>query len=145
MRARPSSRHLYAGRRSSSNQVSLELILGAGKSPDFDVILNVSTLPQWFARARLLGPHLIPSCRTFSSTLTTMAFDHSSLRWFETRPWSLASKGLPSSLVQLRTASGYTKPSAALVAQLPDVISASLSPGVVFHNFLEERVRDFSE
>jgi hypothetical protein len=38
-----------------------------------------------------------------------MAFDHSSLRWFETWPWSPASKGLPPSLVQLRTASGHTK------------------------------------
>ena len=30
-----------------------------------------------------LDPYLIPSGGTFSSTLTTMAFGHSSLRWFE--------------------------------------------------------------
>ena len=36
-----------------------------------------------FACARLSDSQLIPSGRTFSSTLTTMAFDHSSLGCFE--------------------------------------------------------------
>jgi len=34
-------------------------------------------------------------------TLTTTAFDRSSLVWFEARSWKLTSKGLPSSLTQL--------------------------------------------
>src|SRR5262249_8800017 len=34
-------------------------------------------------------------------TLTTTAFDRSSLEWFEARSWKPASKGLPSSLTQL--------------------------------------------
>ena len=37
---------------------------------------------------------------TFSLTLTTMAFGHSGLRWFEACPCRPASRGLPSSLVQ---------------------------------------------
>ena len=39
--------------------------------------------------------------QTFTPTLTTAAFDRSSLEWFEARSWKLASKGLPSSLTQL--------------------------------------------
>jgi hypothetical protein len=39
--------------------------------------------------------------RTLTPTLTTTAFDRSSLEWFEARSWKLASKGLPSSLTQL--------------------------------------------
>jgi len=46
----------------------------------------------------------------FPHTLTTMAFDHSSLRWFEAFPCRTASKGLPSSFVQLRTGSGSIEP-----------------------------------
>ncbi len=39
--------------------------------------------------------------RTLTPTLTTTAFDRSSLEWFEARSWKLASKDLPSSLTQL--------------------------------------------
>jgi hypothetical protein len=39
--------------------------------------------------------------RLLTPTLTTAAFDRSSLGWFEARSWKLASKGLPSSLTQL--------------------------------------------
>src|SRR5215831_18029042 len=41
----------------------------------------LSTLPQRFACARLPQPCLTGSCPDFSATFTTMAFDHSSLRW----------------------------------------------------------------
>ena len=46
---------------------------------------------------RLIDAHLIPSSGTFSSTLTTMALDHSSLRWFEASSCKAASEGLPPS------------------------------------------------
>ena len=41
------------------------------------------------------------TCRDFSSTLTTMDIDHSSLRWFEANSCKSAPRGLPSSLAQL--------------------------------------------
>src|SRR4029077_11580057 len=44
---------------------------------------QLSTLLQWFAYARLSRPCLAGSCPDFSATFTTMAFDHSSLRWLE--------------------------------------------------------------
>ena len=97
---------MYAGHRSDRKQVPSELIPGPGSSPGFDVIFNVSTRQPWFTFAHLLGPHLTRSCPAFSSTLTTMALDHSSLRWFEASPCRAASKGLPSSFVQLRTIAG---------------------------------------
>jgi len=39
--------------------------------------------------------------QTLTPTLTTAAFDRSSLEWFEACSWKPASKGLPSSLTQL--------------------------------------------
>src|SRR5262245_3179485 len=44
---------------------------------------QISTLQQWFAYARLSRPCLSGSCPDFSATFTTLAFDHSSLRWLE--------------------------------------------------------------
>ena len=67
---------------------------------------SLSTRQPWFTFAHLLGSHLTRSCPAFSSTLTTMAFDHSSLRWFEASPCRAASEGLPPSFVQLHTATG---------------------------------------
>jgi hypothetical protein len=46
-------------------------------------IPTLSTLYQRFTCVRLPYTHLTGSCPAFSVTLTTMAFDHSSLRWFE--------------------------------------------------------------
>src|ERR1700694_2467020 len=43
----------------------------------------ISTLHRRFACARLSQSYLPESCSDFSATFTTMAFDHSSLRWFE--------------------------------------------------------------
>ena len=43
----------------------------------------ISTLLQRFACARLPQPCLTGSCPDFSATLTTIAFDDSSLRWLE--------------------------------------------------------------
>jgi len=43
----------------------------------------ISTLPKRFACARLSQSYLPESCSDFSATFTTVAFDHSSLRWFE--------------------------------------------------------------
>src|SRR5215831_19738227 len=43
----------------------------------------LSTLHRRFACARLSQPCLTGSSPDFSATLTTMAFDHSSLRWLE--------------------------------------------------------------
>jgi len=55
-----------------------------------------------FACARLSDPQLIPSGGTFSSTLTSMAFDHSSLRCFEACSCKPTPRDLPSSPVQPR-------------------------------------------
>ena len=44
-----------------------------------------------------IGTYLTKSCFAFSVTLTTVAFDHSSLRWFEACSCKPAPRGLPSS------------------------------------------------
>src|SRR6516162_3991347 len=64
----------------------------------------LSTRHQRFACARLSQSYLPKSCSDFSATFTTIAFDDSSLRWLEINTLLPISKGLPSSLVQLRTA-----------------------------------------
>ena len=43
----------------------------------------LTTLPQRFVCARLSQSYLSKSCSDFSATLTTAAFGHSILRWFE--------------------------------------------------------------
>jgi len=55
------SRHLYAGRRPSSKQVSLGLILEFHKPPVLTSSNFISTPHQWFACARLPEPHLTRS------------------------------------------------------------------------------------
>src|SRR5437879_6222914 len=56
---RPSSRHLHAGHRLASRQAPARLIPDRALGPGFDVIHRTfSTRHQWFACARLLGPHL---------------------------------------------------------------------------------------
>jgi len=55
----------------------------AGQSPVLTSPNPLSTLPQRFACARLSQSYLPKSCSDFSATFTTMAFDDSSLRWFE--------------------------------------------------------------
>ena len=64
--------------------------------------LSFRHLLGWFACARLSDPQLIPSGRTFSSTLTTKAFGHSSLRCFEACSCKPTPRDLPSSPVQPR-------------------------------------------
>jgi hypothetical protein len=54
-----------------------------------------------FACARLSDSQLISSWETFSPTLTTMAFDHSSLRWFEACSCKPTPRGPPSSSERL--------------------------------------------
>src|SRR6266436_5602489 len=70
------------------SQASPELIPEEGSSPGFDI--SQPCLPE--------------SCPGVSATLTTIAFDNSSLRWLEINTRLPTSKGPPSSLVQLRTA-----------------------------------------
>ena len=98
----PGSRPLYAGCRPPSNQVSGALIPEEQIAPGSGSIYTYRRVIEGFAFARLPGPYLPEDrLRTFTPTLTTTAFDRSSLEWFETRSWKLASKGLPSSLTQL--------------------------------------------
>ena len=95
------SRHLYAGRRPSSKQVSLGLILGWNKLPVLATSGELSTPRQWFGFTRLHEPYLTQSyAGPFLLTLTTMALYHSSLRCFEACSCKPAPRGLPSSFVQ---------------------------------------------
>ena len=55
------SRHLYAGRRPGSMQVSPGLILVSRKLPVLTSSNFISTPHQWFACARLPEPHLTRS------------------------------------------------------------------------------------
>jgi len=100
----------------------------------------VSRLPLSLSRKRLPSPVLMPpiacfrrvhrgslslvflvhTCRIlcdFSSTLTTIAFDHSRLRRSEAWSCNPASKGPPSSFVQLRTVRTVSDLLSALVAE----------------------------
>src|SRR5665648_952973 len=81
-------------------QVSSRLIPGSRCPPGFDDVPTLSTLYQRFSFIRLHSTYLTWSCLAFSLTLTTMAFVHSSLRWFETSICIAVPRGLPSSLLQ---------------------------------------------
>src|ERR1700719_4264602 len=65
------------------SQASPELIPEEGSPPVLTSPNPHSTLLQQFACARLSRPCLPESCPGVSATLTTIAFDDSSLRWLE--------------------------------------------------------------
>ncbi len=77
------SRRLHAGHHLDSKQVSSRLIPGQRPPPGFDDIPTLSTLYQPLTCVLLRSTHLTESRSAFSLTLTTTAFDRSSLRWFE--------------------------------------------------------------
>ena len=54
-----------------------------GQPPVLTSSKPLSTLHRRFACARLSQSYLPESCSGFSATFTTVAFAHSSLRWFE--------------------------------------------------------------
>lgn len=56
----PGSRHLSAGDRLASKQVTARLIPGQQLDPGFDPIATLSTRHQWFPYSRLPGPHPTP-------------------------------------------------------------------------------------
>jgi hypothetical protein len=123
---RPSSRHLHAGHRLASQQAPARLIPSPHAAPGFDVTHMFSTRPQWFALARLLGPHLTRSRRAFSATLSTPTLDRRTPRWFAASPCRataeahrpLDSRPAPPSPMQHRTLSPafYNQTSSAFVA-----------------------------
>ncbi|MFZ5435596.1 MAG: hypothetical protein ACOZCF_04625, partial [Bacillota bacterium] len=64
------------------------------------VLMASLRFPHVISGSRLfvsLGTYLTNLASPFSVTLTTMAFDHSSLRWFEASTCMAAPRGLPSS------------------------------------------------
>src|SRR5258707_4866890 len=80
------SRHLHAGCRLGSLRHPPSLSRRLGQPSVLTSSKQLSTLLQWFAYARLSRPCLTGSCPDFSATFTTMAFDHSSLRWLRSTP-----------------------------------------------------------
>jgi hypothetical protein len=60
------------------------LIPGEDRTPGFDIAFGISTRHRRFAFARLSRPYLTGLVPPFAATLTTIAFDDSSLQWFET-------------------------------------------------------------
>lgn len=96
----PDSRHLYAGHHLGSRQVPPRLIPEHGFSPGFGVVLKLSTRHQWFAHARLPGPHLTRSRRAFSTTLSTPALNRRTSWRFAAASCKTAAEGQPPSLVQ---------------------------------------------
>ena len=78
------SRHLNAGRHTGSKRISPVLIPEQRLHSGFDVVLMLSTRPQWFTCVRLSDPHLTRSRHAFSLMLTTRALDPSRSRWFAT-------------------------------------------------------------
>src|ERR1700722_6054762 len=77
------SRRLHAGCRTGRIRASPELIPEEGSPPVLTSPNPLSTLLQRFACARLSRPCLPESRPGVSATLTTTAFDRSSLRWLE--------------------------------------------------------------
>jgi hypothetical protein len=75
------SRHLHAGYRLGCLRHPPSLSRRSGQPSVLTSSNQISTLLQWFAYARLSRPCLTGSSPDFSATFTTMAFDHSSLRW----------------------------------------------------------------
>ena len=55
---------------------------GVTTIPGFDINCMLSAVHRRFAFARLSGPYLTGSCPAFSATLTTIALNDSSSRWF---------------------------------------------------------------
>src|ERR1700738_4379849 len=113
-----------------------------GNPPVLTSSNRLSTRHQRFACARLSQSYLPKSRSDFSATFTTIAFDDSSLRWLEINTLLPTSKGLPSSLVQLRTAvwTGVTRDT------MPQPDSCSAAKGVLFDDLVgaeEERLGDF--
>ena len=79
------SRPLYAGRHPLSHQAPRGLIPGGFHAPGFDGIVFLTTrLRRVYFRSSLGCTPAQVFPRAFPSTLTTTAFDRSSLRWFET-------------------------------------------------------------
>src|SRR6266851_5232014 len=77
------SRRLHAGCRLGRLRHPPSLSRKTGQPPVLTSSNPLSTLLQRFACARLSQSYLPKSCSDFSATFTTMAFDHSGLRWFE--------------------------------------------------------------
>ena len=70
---------------------------------DLPVLMTSLRFRHFYSGSRLfvsIGTHLTKSSFAFSVTLTTMAFYHSSLRWFEASACTAAPRGLPSSSVK---------------------------------------------
>ena len=63
-------------------QVSALARPGVTTTPGFDINCTISAVHRRFAFARLSGPYLTGSCPAVSATLTTIALDDSSSRWF---------------------------------------------------------------
>ncbi|OLN27152.1 hypothetical protein DSOL_4664 [Desulfosporosinus metallidurans] len=98
--------HLHAGHRLDSKQVSSRLIPGQRLPPGFDDVPTLSTRYQRFICIRLHSTYLTKSSLAFSLTLTTIAFDYSSLRWFGISTCIAIPRGPPSSSVQHSCYSG---------------------------------------
>ena len=99
----PRSRRLYAGYRLVSKSGFFQAYPEKAPPLGFDSIFEVfdtsSTVHCYSSPWHL--PDEVLLRLFFSVTLTTMAFDHSSLRWFGAFTCMAAPKGLPSSLIQL--------------------------------------------
>jgi hypothetical protein len=63
-------------------QVSALACPGTTTIPGFDIDYTFSAVHRRFAFARLSGPYLTGSRPAFSATLTTIALNDSSSRWF---------------------------------------------------------------
>ena len=95
------SRHLHAGRRPGSKQVSPELIPEYQQPP---VLTSSLSFRHLISGSLALASLIIPDPVLRSSlTLTTLALYQRSLRWFEASTCMAASRDLSSSLVQHRT------------------------------------------
>jgi len=108
---------VYAGHHAARKQVPAALLPGAGNSPGFDVILNVSTRHPWFAGAHLRGPHLTPLGCLFLNA-HHQSFCLQQLEVVCSLPLQAGCEG-PAFILRI-----VTRSYPALVAQLPDVISS---------------------
>ena len=96
----PRSRRLYTGRHLDGNQVSSTLFPDSLSASGFDDSCKFRYFNSGSFLFVYLGTYLTSSWLAFSVTLTTMAFVHSSLRWFEASTCMATSEGHPPSLVK---------------------------------------------
>ncbi len=140
---RPGSRRLYAGHRLANRRAPARLLPGKGQESPVSMSLLLSRrfdsdafpcFPGRALLARLPGPHLMRSSRTFSLSLTTTVFSQRSTGWFDACPRRPTSEGHTSiSCTASHPKGSYMAPPSAFVTHCPITSSGAIAQGAPDH------------